>query len=73
MSLALQDLLVTLIAFGALCLVTWRLIGIVGPSQSKPGCSKCPSCPSAASIPAGPRQPGRRTKIIRLSDGTSRT
>jgi hypothetical protein len=71
LSLGLQDVLVTLFAFGAAVLMIRRLIGIVGPAARKPGCAHCPSpCPPAA-VAASPVPPANVIWLAKAGNSPS--
>ena len=66
MTIALQDVIVTVIAAAALLLVAWRLIRVADPAEGKPACSNCSSCaPVRPAAPAPPR--GSPTPLVWLS------
>jgi hypothetical protein len=49
--LFIQDAIVTVVAFGAACVVAWRVFSVVQPSQA-PSCANCPSAAAHARTPA---------------------
>jgi hypothetical protein len=72
-SLGMQDVLVTLFAFGAAVLMIRRLIGIVGPAASKPGCAHCPSpCPPSAAAAGTPTPPANVIWLAKTGNSPSR-
>jgi hypothetical protein len=48
--LFLQDVVVTVVAFAAACVVAWRVFSIVQPSKP-PSCANCPSARAHARKP----------------------
>ena len=45
-----QDIVVTVVAFAAACVVAWRVFSIVQPSKP-PSCANCPSARAHARKP----------------------
>jgi hypothetical protein len=72
MPLAVQDVIVTLIAATALLLVAWRLVRVAG-SNEKPACSNCSSCAPAAPVAAPTKDAGQPTPLIWVGRQKSRT
>jgi len=73
MTIAPQDVIVTVIAAAALLLVAWRLIRVAGPAEGKPACSNCSSC-APVRREADPAPPGGSpTPLIWLSREKPRT
>jgi hypothetical protein len=73
MPIALQDVIVTLIAAIALLLVAWRLVQVAGPTEGKPACSNCSSCAPAAPVAAPTKDAGQPTPLIWVGRQKSRT
>ena len=70
MSMLVQDLIVSIVAFAAVTTIGVRARSMFGSKRSGAACGSCAKCPTAATaIPAGnlTASPAEQSRIIRLT------
>jgi hypothetical protein len=70
MSMLVQDLIVSVVAFGAVTMIGWRARAMFVSKRSGAPCGSCTKCPTTATtIPSAglTTAPGDQARIIRLT------